>query len=169
MACSMPLVDETLEKLRHFKQVSIQIIDTVKSGQEETAIPDTLYKTLLDSRSDGAHLNGLNDSGSAGGSTDSGIFAGHLAKFGGNGPTTINKCPFITDEDGFWIEHGDDRKQQYNEGTKFNLSISRSAANIYQEEYFDGQHWNYFVNEPDIGPCFLSLRSKVEGKRDAFK
>lgn len=149
-------MDETLEKLRHFKEVSIQITDTIKSGQEEVIIPDVLYKSFVDSQ----------DNSDVSGSTDSGIFPEA-------GKTNVPQisCPFIKDEDGYWVEYSKEDKireaEEPKEGTRF--TIAPSAANIYRAHFFNQDHWNFYLDETDVGPCVLSIKTDVENKREAFR
>ena len=159
MASSMTVMDETLEKLRHFKEVSIQITDTIKSGQEEMIIPDVLYKSFMDART-------LLDNSDVSGSTDSGIFPE-------SGKTSVPQisCPFIKDEDGYWVEYSKQDTtrdaEEYKDGTRF--SIAPSAASIYFTHFYNQEHWNFYVDETDVGPCVLSIKTDVEKKREAFR
>ena len=165
MACSTQAMDETLEKLRHYKRVSIQISDTIKSGQEETIIPDVLYKSFMEPREEpGSYEEGLS-------STVNGLDIASYPEQGrplsGSGGA---KCPFINDEQGYWVEYGDPEREgacHYTSASK--LSFAPSAESIYRAHFHEQEHWNFYVDEPDVGPCVLSIKTEVEEKRETFR
>ena len=46
---------------------------------------------------------------------------------------------------------------------QFNLRIMEEST--YREYYHGVQHWNYFTEEPDIGPIILSLKQEPCGEK----
>lgn len=159
MACSTQVMDETLEKLRYYKQVSIQISDTIRSGQEETIIPDVLYKSFMEPREETM-------SSDVRGSNGSGFYPECVRPMSGAGV----RCPFIKDEQGYWVEYGDPEREgasHYTSGST--LTLAPSAESIYRAHFHRQEHWNFYVDEPDVGPCLLSIKTELEGKRETFR
>lgn len=160
-------MDETLEKLRYYKQVSIQINDTIKSGQEETIIPDVLYKSFIEPREEPTLYEETVSSGVSGANA-SGVY---LVESAGRPRSGVGaRCPFIRDEQGYWVEYGDPERESashYNSASK--LCLAPSAESIYRGHFHGQEHWNFYVDEPDVGPCVLSIKTEVEGKREAFR
>lgn len=166
MACSTQVMDETLEKLRYYKQVSIQISDTIKSGQEETIIPDVLYKAFMEPREEPTSYEETAGFG-ASGATNTSV---HPECVGRPRSGVGVRCPFIRDEQGYWVEYGDPAKEDsshYSSASK--LTLAPSAESIYRGHFYGQEHWNFYVNEPDVGPCMLSIKTEMEGKREAFR
>ena len=44
-------------------------------------------------------------------------------------------------------------------------ALRNMEETAYREHYFGVQHWNYFTEEPDIGPIILSLKQEPCGEK----
>jgi len=44
------------------------------------------------------------------------------------------------------------------------MELRQLAEAAYRQHFYKQDHWNYFTEEPDIGPCVLSIKQEEEGK-----
>jgi hypothetical protein len=84
------------------------------------------------------------------------------------------ECPFIEPAEGWSVEYYENnckicgaeslcmcRKDLMS--TEFKLRPLEEAS--YREHFFNTEHWNYFTDEPDIGPIVLSLKQELCGEK----
>jgi hypothetical protein len=44
------------------------------------------------------------------------------------------------------------------------MDLRPMAEAAYREHFYQKDHFNFFTEEPDIGPCLLSMRKEGETK-----
>ena len=43
------------------------------------------------------------------------------------------------------------------------LELRPLVEAVYRRHFFQKEHWTYYTEEPDLGPCALSLKPEADG------
>lgn len=76
-------------------------------------------------------------------------------------------CEQVEVPEGFWEECGP-AKQWLDDETNFALTPLEEKT--YRNLFYDTEHWNYYTeDEPDVGPCLLSIKQESQESRTVFR
>lgn len=146
-----------VEELRVFKEVCNKIRTTLVAGREEVVSPRAVTKSFLD-RVDR-------------------IISTPSTKNAENGPgpwdnenTTArwsSECPFVEKADGWTVEYCETNCESCGAIGHCmcnhpipNLDLHSLPEASYRQFFYQQDHWNYYTDEPDTGPCVLSIKQE---------
>ena len=76
-------------------------------------------------------------------------------------------CEQVEVPEGFWEECGPNKRWPDNES---NFALTMLEEKTYRNLFHDTEHWNYYVeDEPDVGPCLLSIKQEAQESRTVFR
>ena len=76
-------------------------------------------------------------------------------------------CEQVEVPEGFWEECGPAKRWPDDES---NFALTPLEEKTYRKLFYDTEHWNYYTeDEPDVGPCLLSIKQESQESRTVFR
>ena len=76
-------------------------------------------------------------------------------------------CEQVEVPEGFWEECGPAKTWPDDES---NFALTPLEEKTYRKLFYDTEHWNYYTeDEPDVGPCLLSIKQESQESRTVFR
>ena len=76
-------------------------------------------------------------------------------------------CEQVEVPEGFWEECGPAKQWPDDES---NFALTPLEEKTYRKLFYDTEHWNYYTeDEPDVGPCLLSIKQEAQESRTVFR